>query len=85
MNVFIDPSWDFKTIVRHIKTLKIEYVTILMSFYFDEIIKQNEFMLRTRNMVYALNIKYFQRGLIWEYFNNDITYEEIKHISEHTN
>ena len=85
MNIFIDPSWDFKTIVRHIKTLKIEYVTILMSFYFDEIIKQNEFMLRTRNMIYSLNIKYFQRGLIWEYFNNDITYEEIKHISEHTN
>lgn len=67
----INPSWNYKDLVKNIRTLKLSYWERLTSF--SNVFEENIFIYKTRKSIYVLNIEEFQKDRVWEYMNGDLT------------
>lgn len=67
----VNPSWNYKDLVKNIRTLKISYWECLTSF--SNILEENQYIYETRKNIYVLNIEEFQKDRVWEYMNGDLT------------
>lgn len=68
-NLEINPNWNFKEVVEHLKALKCEYEDILRFFHYYDLHEQVEFKRRTRDAFYALNLEEWEKDKIWDYMN----------------
>lgn len=65
--MIINPSWNYSEIVKNIRTLKLRYEELLTSFLY--IRDENNFIRKTRDSLYSMNLEEFQKDRIWEYMN----------------
>ena len=68
-NLEINPNWNFKEVVEHLKALKCEYEDILRFFHYYDLHAQVEFKRNTRNKFYALKLQEWEKDKIWNYMN----------------
>ena len=69
MELHIDQSWSFKETVEHLQALKSQYEGILALFYYRDLKSIVKFKKATRDAFYSLNLREYQKDLIWEYMN----------------
>lgn len=81
MNVYIDPNWSFKEIVRNIRALRNSYEEILCSFSYLELPKKVEFKRNVRNQVYSLDFDEYRKDCIWNYMNHYEYYYVLKAVA----
>ena len=67
----INPSWNYKEIVKNIRTLRHNYECVLASFNYVR--HKNNFIRETRNNLYETQLEEFQKDRIWEYMNGDLS------------
>ena len=67
----IEVSWNFVDIVKHIEEVKLEYNRVLASFSIFEGKSKRNYIISTRQKVYDLNLREWEKDRIWEYLNND--------------
>lgn len=84
MNVYIDPSWTFRELVRNARRLKQEYIFCLTFFSydytFDELKYRNNIIRELKRNLYALNIEEWKIDKVWEYMNEDLTHDLLRMI-----
>lgn len=75
--LYFNPSWNYKQLSLHLRTLRIQYWDILASFYYFDIKKVIEFKRKTRDIIYSYPFKENLKDIAWEYLN----YQEWIHDS----
>lgn len=65
----INPEWNFKETVTHLKTLKIQYNEVLASFSYTTTKEHIDFLKHTRDSFYALKFETWKKDKIWDYMN----------------
>lgn len=73
MNVYIDPNWTFRDLVKNIKKVKQEY-SFCLSFFsydytFEELKYKNNIIRETKRKIYAIDVEEWKKDKIWEYLN----------------
>ena len=76
----LNQNWNFKECVNNIKALKQQYASVLMSFSYFESRERGGIILDLRNNIYSLNIIYWQRNLLWDYLNDNLTFEQLERL-----
>ena len=75
MNVYIDPKWTFRDLVRNARRLKQDYVFCLTFFSYnytyEELKYRNNIIRNIKKNLYALDIEEWKINKIWEYMNGD--------------
>ena len=77
----LNQTWDFKRCVNNIKALKQQYASVLMSFSYFEPRKRGDVILSLRNEIYSLNILSWQRGILWDYLNDNLTFDQLERLT----
>lgn len=73
--LYIDPNWNFKDFVLHIRALKSKYEEILASFCYLELKEKVNFKRQVRNKINSFHFKNDKTqnenlcNLLWEYMN----------------
>lgn len=84
MNVFIDPRWTFRDLVRNARRLKKDYVFCLTFFSYDytyeELKYRNNIIRETKRNLYNLNMEEWKIDKVWEYMNEDLTHALLRMI-----
>lgn len=84
MNVYIDPRWTFRDLVRNARRLKQDYVFCLTFFSynytFEELKYRNSIIRELKKNLYALNIEEWKIDKVWEYMNEDLTHALLRMI-----
>lgn len=71
----MNPSWNYKDIIMNIRTLKLSYEERLTSFSY--VCDENNFIRKTRDNLYSLNLEEFQKDRVWEYMNGYLSQFDI--------
>lgn len=86
MNVYINPNWTFRELVRNVKSLKQQYVFCLDFFSFDytyeELKYKNSIIRETKQKIYALNMEEWRKDKVWEYMNGYEFYSTLRYLVE---
>lgn len=73
MNVYVNPNWTFRELVKNAKSLKREYVFCLGFFSYDytfeELKVKNRIIKETKVKIYSLNMEEWKKDRVWEYMN----------------
>lgn len=84
MNVYIDPRWTFRDLVKNAKRLKQDYVFCLTFFSynytFEELKYRNNIIRELKRNLYALDIEEWKIDKVWEYMNEDLTHTLLRMI-----
>lgn len=84
MNVYIDPSWTFRDLVRNARRLKQDYSFCLTFFSYDytyeELKYRNDIIRKLKRNLYALDIEEWKIDKVWEYMNEDLTHALLRMI-----
>jgi hypothetical protein len=84
MNVYIDPKWTFRDLVRNARRLKQEYIFCLTFFSynytFEELKYRNNIIRNIKKNLYALDIEEWKIDKVWEYMNEDLTHDLLRMI-----
>lgn len=72
--IYVDPSWTYKTASLHLKALKSHYDSVLASFSLTEAKEWASFIRSTRDQFYALNLLEWQKDNLWNYMNGNYPY-----------
>lgn len=70
--MYINKDWKYREILEHAEALKTEYKDVLASFLWYEAKERTEYTKQIKDLIYSLNIEYWRKDKIWEYFNDDI-------------
>lgn len=73
--MIFNPCWDYKEMIKNLKTLRLHYEEVLTSFSYIK--DENDYIKTSRNNLYSTNLQEFQKDRIWEYINKDLTSVEI--------
>ena len=84
MNVYINPNWTFRELVKNAKSLKREYVFCLDFFSYhytyEELKYKNSIIRETKNKIYALDMEEWKKDKVWEYMNGYEYYSVLKYL-----
>lgn len=80
--MYINESWSFKEIVDNLKMLRKKYREFLAFFLLCDLEPKivNIFVKNIRDKIYKLNIKDWQKDMIWEYMNGDRFFRDLRRI-----
>ena len=76
--IYIDPNWNFRKTVEHIKAIKGDYQEILSSFSVFQTKEWADFIVSTRNKFYSLNCTEKQIEKLWRYMNGYLPLHVLK-------
>lgn len=69
MQLNINPNWNFRETVNHLKTLRDDYRRALASFSYFDLHEKVVFLRNTRDNFYALGFEEWRKDKIWDYMN----------------
>ena len=85
MNVYIDPKWTFRDLVKHARSLKQEYVFCLgffsYNYTYEDLKIRNSFIREIKKRVYDLEMEEWKKDKLWEYMNDYENYATLRVIS----
>lgn len=70
----INPDWNYKQMLSHLKTLRHDFEDALASFSSFELHEKVLFVYEIKNAIYSLNFEYWKKDRIWEYLNHDLSF-----------
>lgn len=72
--IYINPNWTYKEAVSNLRTLKLQYEEILVSFSLWQTKEWADFIRSTRDKLYSLNLLEWQIDNLWNYMNGNFPY-----------
>lgn len=78
--LIINPNWNYKEILKNLKTLRHEYQNVLASFSYFQLHEKVLFVYEIKQSIYSLPFETWRKDRIWEYLNHDIDYTILQNL-----
>lgn len=72
MELYIDPNWNYKQTLLHLRALRLSYDNVLRSFSYFNLHDKVLFVYEIKQSIYSLPFETWRKDRIWEYLNHDI-------------
>lgn len=77
----INILWNFRETIKNIRALKEEYLWTLTLFSWKNAREKTDYIQRTRNKIYSLQLMEWQKDKLWEYMNDDVEFSMLISIA----